>query len=81
MHCSHFIAEKKCAFSKTLLEALVDVSAIELHVAFTLLRMCGGFCKLVHLARTTPPSHCTDSLKFFDAEVRICYISCMGVDH
>ena len=37
----------KCAF-KTLLEALVDVSAIDLHVAFSLLRMCGGFCKLVH---------------------------------
>ena len=79
VHCSRFIAEK-CAYSKTLLEALVDVSAVDLHVAFSLLCMCGGFCKLVHLARTTPPSHCTDFLKFFDEEVRIRFISCMGVD-
>eukprot|EP00731_Ephydatia_muelleri_P022126 Em0014g717a len=59
VHCSRFIAEK-CAPPKTLLKALVDVSAVDLHVAFSILRMCGSYCKLVHLARATPPSHCAD---------------------
>ena len=61
VHCSRFIAEK-CARPKILLKALVDVSKVDLHVAFSLLRMCGSYCKLVHLARATPPNHCTDYL-------------------
>ena len=69
VHCSRFIAEK-CAMPKILLKALVDVSTIDLHVAFSLLRMCGSYCKLVHLARATPPSHCADYLKLFGEEVR-----------
>ena len=65
---------------KILLKALVDVSTVDLHVAFSLLRMCGGYCKLVHLARATPPSHCADYLKLFDEEVRLCFTSCIAVD-
>ena len=42
--------------------------------------MCGGYCKLVHLARTTPTSLCSDSLKLFDEEVRLCFASCLAVD-
>ena len=79
VHCSRFIAEK-CAMPKILLKAIVDVSTVDLHVAFSLLRMCGGYCKLVHLARATPPSHCADYLKLFDEEVRLCFISCIAVD-
>eukprot|EP00731_Ephydatia_muelleri_P001419 Em0001g1419a len=30
--------------------------------------ICGSFCKLVHLARTTPPSISADSLQSFDEE-------------
>ena len=41
---------------KTLLKVLVDASAVDLHVAFSILRMCGSYCRLVHLARVTPPS-------------------------
>ena len=79
VHCSRFIAEK-CAMPKILLKALVDVSTVDLHVAFSLLRMCGSYCKLVHLARATPPSHCADYLKLFDEEVRLCFTSCIAVD-
>ena len=42
--------------------------------------MCGGYCKFVHLARTTPTSLCSDSLKLFDEEVRHCSASCLAVD-
>ena len=79
VHCSRFIAEK-CAMPKILLKALVDVSTVDLHVAFSLLHMCGSYCKLEHLARATPPSHCADYLKLFDEEVRLCFTSCIAVD-
>ena len=42
LHCSKFIADK-CAESKKLLSSLVDVAGVDLQVAFTLVRMCGGF--------------------------------------
>ena len=32
-------------------DCLVEVAAADLHVAA---RICGSYCKLVHLARTTP---------------------------
>ena len=72
VHCARFISEK-CTIFKALLIALVDVSAVDLHVAFSLLRMCGSYCKLVHLTRATPPSLCADSLKPFDEEIRLCF--------
>ena len=37
-------------------------------------------CKLVHLARTTPPSLSYDSLQLFDEELRRCFSTCIAVD-
>ena len=51
LHCARLI-EEKISQAKVLLSALAEVAAADLHVAASLLRMCG--CKLVHLARTTP---------------------------
>eukprot|EP00731_Ephydatia_muelleri_P004695 Em0002g871a len=79
VHCSRFFAEKHNNF-KVLLGVILDVAAVDLHVAISLLRMCGGYCKLVHLARTTPTNLCEDSLKFFDEEVRLCFSSCVAID-
>ena len=79
MHCTHFISEK-ISQAKVLLSALVEVAAADLHVATSLLRISGSFCKLVHLARTTPPSLSHDSLQFFDEEVRHFFSSCLAVD-
>ena len=42
--------------------------------------MCGGYCKLVHLVRTTPTSLCEDCLKFFDEEVGLCFSSCLTIN-
>ena len=50
LHCSKFIAGK-CAESKKLQSGLVDVAAVDLQVAVTLLHMCG---RMVHIARVTP---------------------------
>ena len=66
--------------SKILFKALKDISAVDLHVAFSLLRMCGSLCDLVHLARVTRPSLCAEYLKLFDEEVRLCFTSCIAMD-
>ena len=53
---------------------------IDPQVALTLLHMCGGFCRLVHLARTTPPSLSRAALQLYDQDVRRCFSSCTAVD-
>ena len=53
--------QKKIAEARQLLHLLPQLC--ETQVARSLLRMCGSFCKMAHLARTTPPS--TDILECF----------------
>ena len=69
MHCSQLITEKY-TLAKALLKALVDVSAVVFHVAKSLLRMCGGYCKVVQLACPPPPPA---TVRSFDDEVRLCF--------
>ena len=52
----------------------------DLHVAISLLRICGGFCKLVHISRTTPPSLSSEALRTFDGETRSCFSACLAAD-
>ena len=52
---------------------------LKLH-ALLLLRQCGGFCKLVHLSRSTPPSIVADALRLYDDDVRQCFTECTSVD-
>ena len=54
LYCNGFFATKRVEFTK-LLSKLEDVSAIDPQVAFNMLRLSGGVCKIVHLARSTPP--------------------------
>ena len=44
-----------------------------IQIAVTLLRMCGSFCNMIHLARITPPSLASDALVSFDVKVRQCF--------
>ena len=61
--CSAFIFRKHVAVKQLLSE---EVGAVEPHVAFIILGVCVGFCKLVHLARTTPPLHTMKTFELFD---------------
>ena len=63
-----------------MLERLEEVGAVDPQVALTLLRMCGGFCRLAHLARATPPSLAMTSLQLFDEDVRRSFSLCTAVD-
>ena len=49
-------------------------------VALLLLCLCGGFCKLVHISRSTPPSLISDALSVFDADVRRCFTESTAID-
>ena len=79
LHCSKFIAGR-CAESRKLLSGLVDVAAVDLQVAVSLLRMCGSFCRMVHIARVTPPSLAIDALRYFDEEVKQCFVMCSAIN-
>ena len=52
----------------------------DLHVAISLLQICGGFCKLVHISRITPPSQSSEALHAFDGETRSCFSACLAAD-
>ena len=49
-------------------------------MALILIRLCGGFCRLNHIARATPPSFSFKALQLFDEDVRRCFSSSTGID-
>ena len=77
--CHQFISHKRSE-AQNLLSKLADVGLVDPQVVLTLLRMCGGFCRLVHLARTTSPSLSGAALQLYDQDVRRCFSSCTAVD-
>ena len=77
--CSNYISNK-CGSAKLLLRKLEEVGAQDAQVALVLLRLCGSFCKLAHLARATPPSLSIKALELFDIDVRHCFSQCTAVD-
>ena len=77
--CSSFISTKRME-ARALLSQLEQVGVLDPQVALVLLRLCGGFCKLVHLARSTPPSLSSHALSLFDNDIRRVFSECTGVD-
>ncbi|KAL5479845.1 hypothetical protein EMCRGX_G023434 [Ephydatia muelleri] len=77
--CSSFISTKRME-ARALLSQLEQVGVLDPQVALVLLRLCGGFCKLVHLARSTPPSLSSQALSLFDNDIRRVFSECTGVD-
>ena len=77
--CGKFVAQKR-AEARHLLTQLEEVGSVDPQVALLLLRLCGSFCRLVHLARSIPPSLIVDGLALFDNDVRHCFAECTMVD-
>eukprot|EP00731_Ephydatia_muelleri_P017572 Em0010g670a len=67
LFCGKYAASKRSEALK-LLSRLVEVGASDPQVALILLRLCGSYCKLIHLARATPPSLVSEALQLFDVE-------------
>ena len=66
--------------ARAVLSQLEQVRMMDPQVALVLLHLCGGFCKLAHLARSTPPSLSSEALKSFDDDILRAFSQCMGVD-
>ena len=77
--CAKIVAQKRASALK-LLTQLSEVGSADPQVALLLLRQCVGFCKLVHLSRSTPPSLVADALRLYDDDVRQCFTECTSVD-
>ena len=73
------VLDRKRSEAGFLLKRLEDVGQVDPQVALVLLRLCGGYCKLVHLARVVPPSFSQSVLQIFDQDVHKCFTSCTGV--
>ena len=50
------------------LALLKEVGSVDSQVALLLLHQCGGFCRIVHIARCTPPSVALEGLQLFDED-------------
>ena len=63
------VLNRKRSEAGFLLKRLEDVGQVDPQVAFVVLRLCGGYCKLVHLACVVPPSFSQSVLQIFDQDV------------
>ena len=77
--CAKFLAQKRAKAAK-LLSQLATVGSLDPQVALLLLHKCAGYCKLVHLTHSIPPSIISDGLALFDADVWRCISDCTGGD-
>eukprot|EP00731_Ephydatia_muelleri_P016004 Em0009g428a len=77
--CSSFIS-KKHTKAKILLSLFEEVGIVDPQVALILLRLCGAFCKLVHLARATPSTLTSKVFALIDDDIRMTFCRCIGVD-
>ena len=81
LFCAKFVANQR-AKANVLLLRLQQVGSKDPQVALSVLRFCGSFCKMVHLARSTPPSLVaeTEGLGIFDRDIRRCFTEYTSVD-
>ena len=77
--CAKIVAHKR-AIALKLPNQLSEVGSVDPQVALLLLRQCGGFCKLVHLSRSTPSSLVADALSLYSDDFCQCFTECTSVD-
>ncbi|KAL5475730.1 hypothetical protein EMCRGX_G025580 [Ephydatia muelleri] len=78
-YCNQFISRKHQA-ALALLSTLEEIGSLDPQVALALLHLCSGFCKLIHIARVTPPHLILDAMQRYDADIRRSFANCTGVD-
>ena len=75
-YCSQFLHQSALA----LLSTLEKIGSIDPQVALALLCLCSGFCKLIHIARVTPPHLILSAMQRYDADICHSFANCTGVD-
>ena len=75
--CSSFMSSITFMEVRVLLSQLEQVGMMDPQVAMIPLYLCGGFCKLVHLARSTPPSL---SSKALNDDIHRAFRQCSAVN-
>ena len=75
--CRQFFASKHQA-ALALLSTINDLGCTDPQVALALLHLCSSFCKLAHIARTTPPHLILSSMEKFDIDVHRSFAECTG---
>ena len=78
-YCNQFISRKHQA-ALAFLSTLEEIGSLDPQVALALLRLCSGFCKLIHIARVTPPHLILNAMQHYDADIRCSFANCTGVD-
>ena len=63
-----------------LLSRLIEVGATDPPADLILLCLCGSYCKVIHLARATPPSLVSEAPQLFDFEIRQCFAQSIAVE-
>ena len=69
-YCDAFTRSTRLGRAQACLDALADLP--DAQTALLLLRFCGGFTKVVHASRVTPPDTHLDALRAYDDAVRCC---------
>ena len=78
-YCNQFISRKHQA-ALALLSTLEEIGSLDPQVALALLCLCSGFCKLIHIARVTPPHLILNTMQRYDSDIRRSFANCTGVD-
>ena len=79
--CAKFLAQKWAKAAK-FLSQMSEVCSLGPEIALLLLYHYATFCKLVHLAHSTPPALVSEGLALFDVEFHrhFCDIDCVATD-
>ena len=67
------IVEKRCAEATRVLERLMDL--MDCQGAFQMLRLCGGFARLVYAIRCSPAGGSFDQLEAMDSRIREAFVT------
>ena len=78
IYCANFIASKRLQVHNKLLLQLKNVAATDPQVELTSLCLCGSFCRLSYLARSTPTDLVLEAFKLFDDDIHHCFMDCIG---
>ena len=71
------IGEHQAALALSTLE---EIDSLDPQVALALLHLCSSFCKLIRIARVTPPHLILNAMQCYDEDICRSFANCTGID-